>query len=93
MVRPKNTFSLSIEEKQKLIVERENKRRNSTPHHLHRTGSSKESDTANRMSGAWCQMRSELRTAADRALKEIRHEARSGQPRIDSPGVQGRSPG
>lgn len=82
---------LSAEEKHRLILERENKRRNPEPHHLHQALHSKESDTSNRMSDAWSQRSSELRTAADRALKEIRHEARSGQPRIDSSEVPGRS--
>ena len=84
---------LTVEEKYRLIVERENKRRNPKPHHLHQTLNSKESDTSSRMKAAWDQLRSGLRPAADQALKEIRSEARSGQPRIDSSEVQGRSSG
>ena len=88
-----NVSPLTVEEKYRLIVERENKRRNPKPHHLHQTLNSKKSDTSSRMKAAWDQLRSRLRPAANQALKEIRSEARSGQPRIDSSEVSGRSSG
>lgn len=87
------TNTLSAEEKLSLIAERAYKRRNFKPCLPLQAGNSKESDTSSRMKAAWDQLRSGLRTAADQALKEIRSEARSGQPRIDSPQVPGRSSG
>ena len=53
---------LTVEQKSRLILERENRRRNPQRHHLHQAKNS-----------------------------EARNNSRSGQPRIDSSGVRGRS--